>query len=215
MYDKVIGLGRNMTSCGSKRGALMDVKQTSVMYRNTKGSVLYELSIDNDIGDGVFYAGEGLITARKMELRGEKILFEYPDGKTLGRYYIANLDSYRPLAESAFKEMYSEPNINIPMELFDKIDPDMLSITLTIEGNNIKITQSRSDGSAILEHEMRTFNDYGDKQEVTFFTGDLLVLKGFINQLKLSVKNNMPISVLAKANFGGTIKGLISYQTFD
>jgi hypothetical protein len=215
MIDKVIGLGRNMTSCGSKRGALMDVEKKSILYRNTKGSVLFELSIDQDIGDGVFYAGEGLLTARKIELRGNQILFEYPDGKTVGRMYIANLDSYRPQAISVFNDMFIEPTVNVPMELFDKIDSDMLSITLVTEGPKIKITQSRSDGSAILEHEISTFYDYGEKQEVTFFTGDLLVLRGYIKQLKLGIKKNSPISVLATTNFGGTIRGLISYQTFD
>lgn len=215
-YDKLIGLGRGMIAYGgSKRGAVMDMKDTKVFYKNSKGSILYEATMPQELGEGVFYAGEAIINAQKVEKRGEQVVFHWVEGRTPRRERLACMDSYREVAEQAMEKHWIEPDIIVPLDFLDKLETGMLSTTLTVEGNLITAVQARSDGSVILESDQRMLNDVGEKRSITFFTNDLLLLKGFITNLHIAIKDDYPLVIEAETNFGAKLRGLVSHQTFD
>jgi hypothetical protein len=216
MYDKLINLGRGMIAFGgSKRGALMDMHGNKVFYRNTKGSVLYEVTSPTKLGEGVFYAGEAVANTKSIETRGEQVVFEYQTGKTNTKMYLAIQEPYHELAEKVLEKFYKETNIFLPLTVLDELNTDMLAVTMKIKGDTLTFDQARSDGAVKLEKTMKLLDDYGDERSVTFFTKDLILLKGFVNQLKIGVTTDQPISLWAQTNFGAVLRGLISHQTFE
>jgi len=219
-FEKIISIGRGLRSYGgSKRGALIQMEGNVVYMRDSKGSLLYKLIFKKPIGTGTFYAGEAPLMSKRIERRDGKVVFEWRESTKIRRVWIAEPEPFDQLAENALSRLYTEPNVSIPLDIFDVLDPDILVTRLSISGNSLVVRQTRSDGSVMLETvlEMRRLGSqsYEDIGEVSFFTSNLYVLKGHLLSLRMGLREDAPISIRAKTNFDAELVGLISHLKYE
>lgn len=219
-FEKLIEFGRKVKAYGgSHRGAVIQLSGKTAYLTNLKRSALYRITYNTPIGDGVFYAGEAPLFAEEIRDRGEKVLFTWHEKGMSKNVLTPKRDDIKKESDKAFKSHYMEPDIKLPDSIWDCIDPNMLMVTLTVEGDKLRISQKQSDGSVQLETELKLGTglievDY-PKASITFFTSDLLVLKGYVTNLKLGIPgDNKPISLSGKFD-GNKFEALISYLLFD
>jgi len=219
--EGLISLGRLMKAFGgSTRGALIHLEDSIAYMTNTKRSVLYKLTFNNHIGTGVFYAGEAPIVAEKIELRDEKVLFEWKDKKATRRVFVPSKPPVKEVCEKVLTKYYVEPKIRVPVEAIDLLDADILITNLQVKNNRLLLTQTRSDGTVSLQNEVPLSRglaavNYPDTGEVAIFTTDLYILKNYVTELYLDIQERKPVSVRAKLNFNATLKGVIAFLTYE
>jgi len=219
--EGLISLGRLMKAYGgSTRGGLIHLEDSVAYLTNTKRSVLYKLIFNNHIGTGVFYAGEAPVVAEKIELRDEKVLFEWKDKRAIRRVLVPSKSPIKEICEKVLAKYYVEPKIKVPIEAIDLLDQNILITNLQVKNNRLVMTQTRSDGTVSLQNEVPLSRglaavNYPDTGEVAIFTTDLYILKNYVTELYLDIQERKPVSVKAKLNFGASLKGVIAFLTYE
>lgn len=220
-FEGLIRLGRTMKAFGgSKRCALIQLEGDTAYLTNTKRSVLYKIMFERAIGDGTFYAGEAPVMSEKIQRRDEKVLFEWKEAGVQKRVLIPDCKSFVKEAETALG-MYVEPNVKFPDTLITSLNTDILITGISVEGNELVINQTRSDGTVSFENIFKlgrgfVTENYPPTGIVQIFTSDLSILRDVVTgPLLVHLEKGKPVSLKGRLNFGAELEGLIAHLSFQ
>lgn len=222
-FEGLVQMGRKKIRTafsGSKRGSLIQLEGDFAIFTNTKRSAIHRIEFPAHVGTGTFHASEAPLMAEHIERRDDKVLFEWKEGNAKKRVLIPDQRGVLEEAEKTFEELYTEPTIKIPNEVFDNISPEMLITKIAIEGNEITINQIRSDGTVEFENVLQLSKgllkqDNPATGEVSVFTSDLYMLREFVNGMFIDLHPDRPISLKADLTFGAKMIGLISTLKYE
>jgi len=219
---KLIEFGRKSKGAStSTRGALIDLNGKIAYITNERRSFLYKMILEEEVGSGVFYAGEAPIMSEKVRDRGEKVLFEWKEGRVIRRVFVPSKKPIKETSEAVFKKWYVNPEVLIPVTALDLLDPDILTTRLRVSGDRLHVKQTRADGTVSLENEIVLSRflaevNYPDSGEVTIFTSDLIFIREFTRKpIYIHIEEGKPISLRTTLNFGAILEGLISYLVYE
>ena len=221
-FEGLVGLGRLMKTSSATRGALIQLEGNEAFMVNEPKSITLHLRFNEKIGDGTFYAGEVPTVAEVVSRRDNKVLFQWKERGKVRRLFVPDKEAFRANSEEALSKYYKEPDIRIPLDFLDDLQKEILVTRLRIKGDEIQTTQKRSDGTVMLENLVKLnrglaeSEDYPDSGEVTVFTQDLFVLKGFVrNPLFMKIVEGSPVSIRGGLTFGAKFRGVISHLVYE
>lgn len=219
-FRQIVRLGRKQkgssSSSSSQRGCLIQLEEDKVFLVNAKRSMLYELRYPKKIGSGVFFAGEAPIQAEKIQLRDDRVLFEWEEKRSTRRIFVPTRRAIDDDAMETITTMWKEPTISLPDDFLSFLNPDILITTLSVEGNIARIRQARSDGTVEFESDVslgRGFmeREYEKTGKVNFFTADLYFLIDETENLSVDITPDAPLSLKGElCDNEGRFIGLVS-----
>jgi hypothetical protein len=219
-FKTLVQLGRNLKAfSGSKQGAIIQLEGDVAYLTNSKRSVVYVIKLKQHLGTGTFYAGEAPIISEKVERREGKVLFEWRDSVGIRRKLGPDRAPFKELADTALKKFFVEPDIEVPVSLFEAIDPSIIITQLSVSGDVLTVRQTRSDGSVMLESLIKLSQglkkvNHPPTGFVAFFTDDLYALKGIVKNMAMKIEQGKPISLRANTVLGDLI-GVIAHLTYE
>jgi len=221
-FEGLVALGRLMKTTSATRGALIQLEEGVAYMVNEPKSILLKLEFNEKLGTGTFYAGEAPTVAEKVQRRDDKVLFEWRERGKIRRLFVRDKPTFSEKAEGILEKYYAKPEVKVPVDFLDDLDKDILITRVRVKGDEIITQQRRSDGTVMMENVVKLSRglteaeNYPDSGEVSVFTQDLVVLKGFVrNPLYIALNENKPISVRGAFNFGAGFKGIIAFLVYE
>lgn len=218
-FKELIAMTKNL---GSARGALIQLEEDLGFITNVKRSVVYELKFDRKIGTGTFYASEIPPMSENIERRDDNVLFSWKEKGESPSIFVPNKKSFDVQSKTIFEKYYEEPNIKAPTNFIERLDGNILITSLRINRDEILTNQKRSDGTVgftnkvKLKRGLAEAENHPDSGEVSIFTQDIYVLKGFVRDpLYIELKEKKPISIRGSLTFGAVFRGIIAYLEYE
>lgn len=218
-FEELIAMAKNM---GGSRGALIQLEGRTVYLSNLKRTVMFKLEFSQEIGSGTFYVGEAVSTAETIKRRDNRVLFEWRERAKTKRILIPDKKGFKNQAEAVLEKYYTEPNVKVPVDFLDDLNRNILTSHIRVVGDKITTRQKRSDGTVMLENlvklnrGLKESENHPDSGEVTVFTQDLFVLKGFVrNPLFMKIVEGNPVSIRGGLTFGAKFRGVISHLVYE
>lgn len=215
--ERIITVGRKM---GGSRGGEIQLEGHEAFLINIKRSSIYSVNSDEDLGTGTFYANQALINAEKVERRDDKVWFYWRESGVNRREFVPNLEEFKSQMMESIKKKATKQQIKVPPTLLDVLFEDLLITKLKIKDNKLIATQIRSDGSVGFENEISLGKglikqESPDTEEISIFTGDLTVLKPFVEDgINLGFSKDNPLTVYIPYS-NGKVLALIGKLEYD
>jgi hypothetical protein len=142
-------------------------------------------------------------------------------GKDVKRTFIPEPKPIAEKSELAMTKFYSESGrIQLPL-FMSRLDDGVLITNLSVDGDKLKVTQGRSDGTVKFENEidlaLRPFEEVKIAPSGWFscFTADLVFLRGLLKtDLWAHMAEGKPLSLAGSTEFGH-FKGIIGNLKYE
>jgi len=220
-FEGLVSLGRLMKTTSATRGCLIQLEGDVAYMVNEPRSIMIKVKFTKNLGSGTFYAGEAVSMAETVERRDDRVLFEWREKGKDRRSFVPDKEAFKDKAEAVLSKYYVEPNVKVPIDFLDDLSSDILISRVRIVGDKIITRQKRSDGTVMLENEVKLrrglveAENYADTGEVSVFTQDLFVLKGNAKELWMDLAEKKPISLKGTLEFGGKFRGIVAFLVYE
>ncbi len=223
LYKTLVALGRISKTGNARRGAVIELDGNVAYMMNEKHSLMLKITSPTFLGTGAFCSSDALSNAIKVQDRSGKIAFTVNAEGKEKVFLVPAETSIKDACELAFNTYYKmtpdNPGFDIS-NILTEIDPDILLSTISAEGNNVKLVQTRSDASVRIETASPIGKgffrvDVPPTGDVAFFTQDLVSLQPYLARpVNATITPKEPINISSSLQ-GSPVKGLITWLEYE